>query len=233
MENQDFEKVTDLLTPKFRKQSNFDFGKRKKSPRRLWWRLSSAAAILAIVLTATFNSKHTVRAEEVVRQSIENINAENSYKVEFYLTGNLDPVENKLDQNRGGEKITGTLYVINDNGTEKDILEFEGLTEIYDGEFYKLLKNDAIIKQSRSNSLKLLELFNLDAINKNFSKLTITTDGDLVKVSHPKNEVTMHADFSKKTNKLVEAYVTGHDGKRILGTRNIEYGAKIPEKYLK
>ena len=233
MEKQDYEKVTDLLTPKFRKQTNFDFGKREKSNRRLWWRLSSAAAILAVVLTATFSSKHTIRAEEIVRQSIENINAENSYKVEFYIIGNFDPVENKLDLNSGEKEITGTLYVLNDDGTEKDILEFEGLTEIYDGEFYNLLKNDAVIRQTRSNSLRLLDLFQLDAINMNFPKFTIKTDGDLVKVSHPKNEVTMHGVFSKKTNKLVEAYVTGHDGKKILGTRNIEYGAKIPEKYIK
>lgn len=233
MEKQDFEKVTDLLTPKFRKQSNFDFGKRKKNNRRLWWRLSSAAAILAIVLTATFNSKHTVRAEEVVRQSIENINAENAYKVEFYVVGNLDPADNKLDLSHGGKEITGTLYVLNNNGTEKDILEFAGLTEIYDGEFYKLIKDDAVIKQTRSNSLRLLDLFKLDAINKNFSKFTITTNGDSVKVSHPKNEAIMHGVFSKKTNKLIEAYVTGLDGKKILGTHQIEYGAKIPEKYLK
>lgn len=217
MEKQDFDKVTDLLTPKFRKTTNFDFEKRTKSTRRLWWRLSSAAAILAVVLTATFSSQHTVRAEEIVRQSIENINAEPSYKVEFYIIGIYNPVEKVIETKHGGEEITGTLYVINDNGTEKDIVEIAGLTEIYDGK----------------QSLKLLDLFNLDAINRDFAKLTITTSGDSVKVSKKKNEVTMHGVFSKKTNKLIEAYVSNHDGKKLLGTRQIEYGAKIPDQYLK
>ncbi len=217
MEKQDFEKVTDLLTPKFRKNSNFEFKESKKSYRRLWWRLSSAAAILAIVLTATFSSQHTIRAEETVRQSIENINAETSYKVEFYIIGIYNPVEKVIETKHGGEEITGTLYVINNNGTEKDIVEIAGMTELHDGK----------------QSLRLLDLFNLDAINKDFSKLTITTSGDSVKVSKKKNEVTMHGVFSKKTKKLIEAYVTGHDGKKILGTRQIEYGAKIPEKYIR
>ncbi|MDE6146065.1 MAG: hypothetical protein K2F96_07285 [Muribaculaceae bacterium] len=232
MEKQDFEKVTDLLTPKFRKTSDFDFRKRVKSNRRLWWRISSAAAILAVILTATLSNRNTVRAEEIVKQSIENINAENSYRVEFYVIGRLDSIKNHLDLSRGGEEINGTLYVLNDNGTEIDIVEVDGFTEIYDGKSYKLLKNDSIIvSQPRSNSLKLLDLFKLDSINKEFSKFIITTNGDSVKIAHRKNEVTMHGVFSKKTNQIIEAYVTGHGGKKILGTRHIEYGAKIPEKY--
>ena len=233
MEKDEFEKTVEMLTPKFRKSSDFSFVKREKRftiMRRLWWRAGSVAAMVAVVVALAVNALIPARAEDVVQKSLANFNAEKTYKVMFYIVGDIQ--DGKLLP--GGEnEITGTLYVMNDNGIEKDRIEFENaekLTEVYDGEFYKLYKDGKLMKKTLSNSIGLLDFFIFNTTKDLVGDLKITSNGDMVTVAHKKGEVVMNGVFSRESNKLIEAYVTSK-GKKVLGTRSIEYGAEIPDKF--
>lgn len=234
MEKDEFEKTVELLTPKFRKNSDFSFVKRKKrvsaTVRRLWWRAGSVAAMVAVVVALAVNTLIPARAEDVVQKSLANFNAEKTYKVRFYIVGDIR--DGKLIPS-GENEITGTLYVLNDNGIEKDRIEFdnpEKLTEVYDGEFYKLYKNGVLTKKTRSNPIGLLDFFKLNTTKDLVEGLQLTSNGDMVTVSHRKGDLVMNGVFSRETNKLTEAYVT-HKDKKVLGTRSIEYGVEIPDKF--
>ena len=234
MEKDEFERTVKMLTPKYRKTSNFSFVKGEKKPtsRRLWWRAASVAAMVAGVIALAMKTLIPARAEDVVQKSIANFNAEKTYKVTFYVVGNI---QNGKLMPEGDNKITGTLYVVNDNGTEKDRIEFdnqEKLTEVYDGESYKLYKDGSLVKKTRSNSIGLLDFFRFNTTKDLVGDLKVTSNGEMVTVSHRKGEVVLNGVFSRETNKLTEAYVT-HNGKKIVGTKSIEYGVDIPDDYFK
>ncbi len=236
MERDELEKTVEMLTPKFRKSSDFSFVRREKrmSMRQLWWRAGSVAAMVAVVVALAINTLTPARAEDVVQKSLANLNAESSYKVEFYIAGTLK--ENEIRPEPGGDReITGTLYVVNDNGVEKDRIEIESpdkITEVYDGEWYMRYKNGTLVKKVRSKTLGLLDLFRFNTLKDMMKDVDIASNGDSITVSHKKGQVVMHGVFSRSTNKLTEAYVT-MNGERVLGTKSIEYGTDIPEEYFK
>ena len=90
MEQEEFDKTVELLTPKFRKSSGFRFGSRRQKQRyKVWWRICSVAAMLALIVGIGIYTMTPVRAEKIVRQSLENFNAANSYKIQFYLDGTI------------------------------------------------------------------------------------------------------------------------------------------------
>ena len=230
MEQEEFDKTVELLTPKFRKSSGFRFGSRRQKQRyKVWWRICSVAAMLALIVGIGIYTMTPVRAEKIVRQSLENFNAANSYKIQFYLDGTITD-EGNVVPFVDNKKIIGTAYVVNDNGVEKERIEYDGpqqFVEVYDGQMYKRYKNGILVYTQESLTIMLLQLFQFDTA-KNIEDTSITQDGDSITLSFKKGDFVMHGVFSRKTEQLTEAYVT-LKGKRVLGTESIEYGIEIPD----
>lgn len=230
MEQEEFDKTVELLTPKFRKSSGFRFGSRRQKQRyKVWWRICSVAAMLALIVGIGIYTMTPVRAEKVVRQSLENLNTASSYKIQFYLDGTITD-NGDIVPFADNQKIIGTAYVINDDGLKKERIEYGGpqqFVEVYDGQSYKRYKNGTLIYTQQGLPIMLLQLFQFDTA-KNLKNVSITEDGDSITLAYKNGDIVMHGVFSRKTKQLTEAYVTRND-KRILGTESIEYGIEIPD----
>lgn len=231
MEQEEFDRTVDLMTPKFRRRSDFRFrDERKKHPRGVWWKICSVAAGLALIVTAGLYTQASASAETIAMQSIEKFNAANTYKIDFVLYGVI--LDDKgFSPVPGGNAISGTLYLMNDNGVEKSCLDYktpDNIREVYDGKNYTRYKGGKLDKRANSGPLNLLELFKMDSASDFLKNCRTTDEGNYIEIQHSKGEVTMYGRFSKGSKKLLEAFVKVKDD-MLLKTEHIEYDVEIPE----
>lgn len=236
MEKEEFEKTVELLTPKYRKSSCFVFGRNNNHKRLngVWRRITSIAAMVAVIVGVGIYTLIPVRAEEIIRESLMEFNSSNTYKVKFYAHKKLFKDLQLQDEVKN---IEGILYTVkNTDGHEMNRVELQNIQDkwviIYDGQYCRHYKNNVLVKKSPSTSLDLLDFFKLD-VAKYKTNLDISEQGDSIVLSHKKGDVVMYGVFSRTTKRLIEAYVTAPSGDRILGTNLIEYNTDLPSDLFK
>ncbi len=238
-EDQDFNKVEEMLTPRFRREMKITFKTPKNNLKKILWTFSGVAAMLVIVLTITFKSNFTVSASDVINTALDNIYRAKNIQIEFEILGSKTNQDEIYKPNNNGERIRGTLYIINDNNKIFNRIDWhdnENNSIIYNGTDYIHLKNGVVVgKHPSLFSKELLLLFNLDNIDNNIlNEADIETRDNLIKVNLKgnKNQIIYNGEFLITNKQLVKAsaVLMGTDNQvdTLLKTLSIETNIDIP-----
>ena len=236
-EDQDFNKVEEMLTPRFRREMKITFKTPKNNLKKILWTFSGVAAMLVIVLTITFKSNFTVSASDVINTALDNIYRAKNIQIEFEILGSKTNQDEIYKPNNNGERIRGTLYIINDNNKIFNRIDWhdnENNSIIYNGTDYIHLKNGNVVgKHPSSFDKELLLLLNLDSLRNDMPKDAEITKHEsenmiVVKMHDKKKNITFSGEFMRKNKQLVKASVV-HQGDTLLKTYSIETDIEIPQ----
>ena len=246
-EDQDFNKVVEMLSPRFQRKSEIKFKTPRKNFPKIIWTISGVAAMLAIVFTISFQSIFTVSASDVINTALDNLYSAKNIKVEFEILGSKTTQDEIYKPNIDGEPIRGTLFIINDNGkifNRVDWHDNENNSIIYNGTDYIHLKNGAIVgKHPSLFSKELLQLLNLDHLNNNMLKEADikTHDNNIeVKLKNLKSDkyhIIYSGEFLRTNKQLVKASAvlmrSDNQVDTLFKTISIETNIDIPQNIIK
>ena len=237
-ENQELEKVAELLTPKFQRKCEVSFTKPRKRLINKIWTISGIAAMFVVVLTIAIKSVIPVSATEVINSAFANLTKAESIKVEFVWRGAKASGEEIYSPDPSGNMIKGTLYLLRKNGkvnTRIDWHDAEKNSIIFNGSYYIHLKdNYPVDKHSSTFGDELMNLFNQkslpDGLNDNSE---LSTEGNIITVKSHKDQITFCGKFQKDSKQLIKASAIFSlpDGQNMtmLETKSIETDIDIPE----
>lgn len=246
-EDQDFNKVVEMLSPRFQRKSEIKFKTPRKKFQKIIWTISGVAAMLAIVLTISFQSIFTVSASDVINTALDNLYSAKNIKVEFEILGSKTAQDEIYKPNIDGEPIRGTLFIINDNGKIFNRIDWhdnENNSIIYNGTDYIHLKNGVIVNKHPSQfSKELLQLLNLDNLQNDIIKdAEIETRDNLIKVkskksNYNKNQIIFSGEFLRTNKQLVKASAvlmrSDNQVDTLFKTISIETNIDIPQNIIK
>lgn len=236
-ENREFDKVVELLTPKFPRHCEYSFTKPR---RRVFFRIctiTGVAAMLAVILTVAIKSTMTLSATEVINSALTNLLKANSFKIEFVWRGVKSSAEEIYTPNPDGILVDGTLYLLRKDGkvfTRIDWHDDEKNSIIFNGSKYIHLKNGRRINMHSSCfGEELIDLFRMSSVPEDLKKKsTINETGDKITMKTHKDVITFYGEFQSNSKQLINASVatTSSDGSEIVmvRTKSIETGTDIP-----
>lgn len=238
-ENHDFEKVTELLTPKHPRRCDFAFPyPAKKRIISKIWAISGVAAMFVVVLTIAIKSVLPVSATEIVNSALTTLSNSESIKVEFVLRGVKTSSEEIYSPDPYGNVINGTLYLLRKNGkvnmridwqdTEKNSIVFNSCDYIH------LQDNRIANKYPTAFGDKLMKLFSIETLPDDLKSSTeLSTEGNKIMIKSNNENITIYGEFQKDSKRLVKASAIFSlpEGSNItlLETKSIETGIDITE----
>lgn len=237
-ENQEFDTVIELLTPKFPKNCEFSFTKPRTRAFKRIWTITSVAAMIVVLFTIALNSTMKLSAMEVINSALASLSNVESLKVEFVWRGVKSSAEEIYTPNPDGILVDGTLYLLRKDGkvfTRIDWHDDEKNSIIFNGSKYIHLKNGQRINMHSSCfGEELIDLFRMSSVPEDLKKIsTINETGDRITMKTHKNVITFYGEFQRNSKQLIYASVatTSSDGSEIImvRTKSIETGIDIPE----
>lgn len=246
IEEQEYDKVVDMLSPKYRRKNEFSFPKTEQDDRikRMVWTISGIAAMVAVVIAFALKSGTTVSATEVINTALINLSEAETFKIDFLFRGCKSSKDEIYRPDMEGELLSGTVYVQRNDGKTLNRIDWhdrEKNSIIFNGSKYVHMRNGIKISEHPSDFqdelLSVLILKSLKSLE-NDKDASITTDGNIVRVvlkkNHKEDSFVFSGDFSVHGNQqLVKATVrvSGPDGKEItmLETKSIQTNVRLPE----
>lgn len=236
--NQEFDKIVQLLTPKFPRQCEFSFARPRRRVFKRIWAISGIAAMLAIILTVAIKSAIPLSAQEVINSAFANLSNAESLKVEFVWRGVKSSAEEIYTPNPDGSLVDGTLYLLRKNEkvfTRIDWYDDERNSIIFNGSDYIHLKNGRKVNTHPSSfGEELIDLISMSSVPEELKKKSIIDEADnrITMESH-KDVITFYGEFQRDSKRLINASVaaTSSDGGEITmaKTKSIETDIVIPE----
>lgn len=245
LEELEYDKVVDMLSPKYRRKNEISFrAEQDNRIKRMVWTIGGIAAMVAVVITFALKSVTTVSATEVINTALANLSEAETFKIDFIFRGTKSARDEIYRPDMEGELHAGTVYIRrNDDKTLNriDWHDREKNSIIFNGSKYVHIRNGIKISEHPSDfqdellSVLILKSLKSLEIDKDAS---ITTDGNLVKVvlkkNHKNDSFVFSGDFSVHGNqKLVKASVkvSDTDGKEItmLETKSIQTNVRLPD----
>lgn len=237
-ENREFDKVVELLKPKFPRRCEFSFTKPRTRIFKRIWAVSGIVAMLAIILTVAIKSAITVSAMEVINSALADLSTAESLKVEFVWRGVKSSAEEIYTPNPEGNLVKGTLYLLRKNGkvlTRIDWHDDERNSIIFNGNKYIHLKNGRKINtHSSSFGEELINLVSANTVPEDLKKeSSIVKSGDRLSIKSHKDVITFYGEFQRDSKRLINASVAtiSPNGRETMmaKTKSIEIGIDIPE----
>lgn len=238
-ENRDFEKVTELLTPKHPRRCEFEFSlPAKKCITSKIWAVSSVAAMFAIVMTIAIKSVMPVSATEVINSAITALSDAQRIKVEFAWRGIKDDSEVIYTPDSLGNMVDGTLYILRKDGTIKTRIDWHDAEKnsiLFNGRDYIHLRNNEIIdKKSSSFGKELMDIFSQNTLPEDLiNNSMLSSDANIIIIESHKREITLRGEFHKDSKRLAKAsasvLLSNGQNLKILETKSIETDRMIPE----
>lgn len=238
MDEKDFIRTEELLTPKFRRFSNVDFSRKKDrwgQKRRIgWWKWTGIAAMLALVITVGLPYLMPANAEVTVAESLDQLKKSDTYRVEFTLLVQPSNGNDVYKAHPTGTPMSGIAYIKYVDGVTKLRCEWnddEKTIEIYDGKTYKCFRNGNLITSYASTSvMNINEMLDLNMAKEKIKDLDLKIVGDTVKLVAPikENNGEITGCFLRSNNRLVKASMI-YKGKDIFVTHSIDYGMDIAD----
>lgn len=240
--DREFEKVAEMLTPKFARKNEFSFARPQNRFNKIMWTMSGVAAMLVIVLTFAIKLVTPVSAGEVINDALTTLSNAKSIKVDFALLGIKTTDDEIYTPNPSGTIVNGTLYIlVNDNKVYNriDWDDDENNAIIYNGSEYIHLKDGKIVNRHPSQFsdeiYRLTNLKSIEGMKDNLLKdADITTNGNtiIVKLKEMDN-LTFTAEFNKNNKQLVKVavMVASQNGEKkvMLETKSITTDLSISE----
>nr|QIM10825.1 hypothetical protein Muribac1_0340 [uncultured Muribaculaceae bacterium] len=237
-ENQEFDDIINLLTPKHQRECEFNFAIPQKRFTKKIWAISSVAALFIIVITIAIKSVTPVSAAEVISSAITTLADAESIKVNFEWRGIKTSAEEIYTPDPSGNMINGTLYLLRKNGIVNARIDWHDAEKnsiIFNGKDYiHLVSNHMVNKHSSSFGNELMSLFSHNTLQNELKEKSIqSTDGNIINMKIHKNEITLCGEFQKDNKRLTKASVTaklpvGQDI-TMIETKSIETNISIPE----
>lgn len=235
--NGEFDKVVELLTPRYPRKCTFSFDKKKRDFKKIFV-ISSIAAMIAIILTISLKPFFKVSAAEIIQESISNISNARSLRVDFTIRAVKSSDEGVYKPDPNGNMVNATMYILRKDGkqyTRIDWHDKEGNTIIYKNGNYIHIKN-GIKMEERESAFpdEIMDIFNIKHLPKDIKdKSEIASDGNLITMELCKDPVTFKGVFRRDTEKLVSASVTLSNVEKIpvtiLETKEILTNINLPE----
>lgn len=238
IENQEFDKIVKLLTPKFPRHCEYSFTKPRRRVFLRIWTICGVAAMLAVIFTVAIKSTMTSSATEVINSALTNLSNAESLKVEFVWRGVKSTAEEIYTPDPDGILIEGTLYLLRKDGkvfTRIDWHDDERNSIIFNGSDYIHQRNGRRIDtHSSSFGEELINLINMSSVPEELrNKSTIDQTGDRITMKSHKDIITFYGEFQRNSKQLIHASVKtkSSDGDEITmaRTKSIETGIDIPE----
>ncbi len=236
--DKEFNKVVDLLTPKYPRECTFSFGKKKIDLKKIIFAVSSIAAMIAIVLTMSLKPFSKVSASEILQESINNLSNAESLRVDFTFLGVKTSKEGVYKFDLNGNRIKGTMYLLRKEGkqyTRIDWHDKECNTIIYkDGNYFHIKKGIKVEEREAGFPDEIIDLISLKHLPKDIiDECEIESKGNLIIMKCCKNIFTFKGIFQRDTEKLISADVTVNSlhtpPVTALEANNIVTNIKIPE----
>ena len=236
----EFDKVVEMLTPRFPRAANISFGKPRRNYRAKLWTIGSIAAMLIVIFTLAFKSFQPVSAAETVKAALTNLSEAESVRVDFTILGELKDKDYVYTPSPKGVPVKGTLYILNKDGKVYNRVDWhdeQNNSIIYCGTTYIHLQNGVKVDEHPSGfSDELLSILNFDSLRKEVGNMVksseIISDGDAIVVNHRKQNIVFSGEFRKKSKDLVKAIVlfesTGKPTLTLLETQSIKWNADTP-----
>ncbi len=237
-ESREFEKVVEILTPKFQRKCEFSFTMPRKRFMNKIWTISSLAAMFVVVLTIVIKSVIPVSAAEVINSAFATLTDAESIKVVFVLRGAKTSAVEIYTPDPSGNMIEGTLYVMRKNGKVNiriDWHDAEKNSIIFNGSDYTHLRNNSIVnKHSSSFGKEIMNLFSQNTLpNELIDKSTLSTDGNMVIMKSHDGNITLCGEFQRDSKQLIKASaiiaLPDEQDITLLETKSIETNTSVPE----
>lgn len=238
-DDHDFDKVANLLTPKYPRKCDFAFSTpNQKRPISKIWTISGIAAMFAVVLTLVIKLVVPVSAAEMINSVITSLKDAECVKVEFAWRGIKADSEEIYTPDPSGSLVDGTLYVMRINGKFKTRIDWHDAEKnsiVFNGKDYIYLRNNEIInKKSSSFGETLMNLFSYNKLPDDLKdKVTQTTDGNIIKAEIHKGDVAFLGEFNRNSKLLNKASVSvsmpNGQNLKMMETKSIEINGSIPD----
>ena len=237
-ENQEFDEIVELLTPKFPRHCEFSFAKPRRRIFKRIWAITGIAAMLAVIVTVAIKSAMTLSAAEVIDSALKNLSNAESLKVEFVWRGVKSSAEEIYTPNPDGSLVNGTLYLLRKDGkvfTRIDWHDDEKNSIIFNGSDYIHLKNGRmIVTHPSSFGAELINLISMSSMPEDLKNgSAIGENGNRITMESHKDVITFHGEFQRESKRLINASIatTSTDGSKITmaKTKSIETGIVIPK----
>jgi len=244
----ELQKVVDILKPKFPRQPEGKVTNLKPSHRdnNPFLRVGGIAAMVCLCTTIAFGLMFSVRgnavpASQIVEQSIAEMSSADSYRIEFNYRGQISSSDDEIYRgNPEAEMVSGTLYVINHDGTPLTRIDWNDSqhnTAIWNGKKYIRLKDDKVVMTKPAKPLnELYQLLSFKTLPKDILKnATIDETGGIIKAtlqtSKKSDKIRGVAQFSRADKRLEKVTVIYHDRNKdidMISTDSISYGKPLP-----
>lgn len=240
--DREFEKVAEMLTPKFVRKNEFSFTRPQNRFKKIMWTVGGVAAMLVIVLTLAIKSITPVSAAEVINDALVRLSNAKSVKADFALRGVKTTDDEIYTPDPAGDMIYGTLYILVKDDkiyNRVDWHDDEKNSIIYNGTEYLHINGGKIVNRHPSQfSHEIFSITNLKSIEGMKDNLIkdadITTGDNIITVKlRGKDILTYTGEFNRNNKQLIKASVmaAGQDGKEkvMLETKSITTDIAIPE----
>lgn len=237
--NQDFEKVVELLTPKFQRTCQFSFTGPRKGFKNKLWGFCGIAAMFVVVVAIAIRSTTAVSASEVINTAFDGFDSAETVKVEFVFDCAAKTGQKEIySPGAGRENISGTLYLLRRDGNvyvRVDWHDAEKNSIVFDGSQYARIQNNITVEKHRSLFGKeLIELLNLNSLRALLKDdVSTSSEGGKIIAESTNGGITLRGEFNTDTKQLISASatVTQPDGKQIpiVETQSIETDIEIPD----
>lgn len=235
---QDFDKVIELLSPRFPRKTEISFKAPKKNFKSRWLTISGIAAMFAIVLTIAIKSVMPVSAAEVINSAITYITNAKSIRVEFAWRGIKSDSKEIYTPDSLGNVVDGTLSILRKNDIVKARIDWhdsEKNSIVFNGRDYIRLRNNKIIdRHSSSFGEELMILFSQNTLPEELiNKSILSSDANIIIIESHKREITLRGEFHKDSKRLAKAsasvLLSNGQNLKMLETKSIEIDISIPE----
>lgn len=243
--DREFEKVAEMLTPKFARKNEFSFARPQNRFKKIMWTVGGVAAMLVVVLTFAMKSVTPVSAAEVIDDALVSLSNAKSVKVDFALRGVKTTDDEIYTPNPAGDMVEGSLYILVKDDKVYNRVDWhddEKNSIIYNGTEYVHLKDGKEVSRHPSQfSNEIFNITNLKSIegmkDNVLKNAEITTKDNIIcvklKGKKRKNFLTYTGEFNRNNKQLIKASVmaAGQDGEEIvmLETKSITTDIAFPE----